>query len=287
MVFLNNRGFHFLKDETYLKMLYKLSFNKTLDLDNPITFNEKLQWLKLHDRSEIYTTLVDKYEVKEYVAKIIGKEYIIPTLGVYERFDDIDFNKLPNQFVIKCTHDSGGLEICRDKSMFNKKLVRKKINKCLKKNFYWMGREWPYKNVKPRIIIEKYMEDKKDSELRDYKFFCFNGKFQVMFIATNRQGKGDTYFDFFDKNFKHLPFVNGHPNAPVSPHKPANLNEMVRMAEKLSVGIPQVRVDFYEVNGKVYFGEMTFFHYSGMTPFKPDKWDYELGELINLDLVEK
>ena len=277
---------HFIPDKMFLKMVYKKVFKKKLNLNNPTLFSEKIQWLKLYDRKNIYTTMVDKYEVKKYVAEHIGSKYVIPAIGIYEKFDDIDFEKLPEQFVLKCTHDSGGLVIVKDKKKFDKKKARKKINKCMRRNYYYSGREWPYKNVKPRIIVEKYMEDKKDNELRDYKFFCFNGEVKVMFIASNRQGKGDTYFDFFDKDFRHLPFTNGHPNAPVIPRKPINYNEMIKLAEKLSSGIPQVRVDFYDVNGKVYFGEMTFSHWSGLMPFEPEIWDRKLGDMIDLNLVK-
>jgi len=277
---------HFIPDKIFLKMVYKKVFKKKLNLDNPKLFSEKIQWLKLYDRKKIYTTMVDKNEVKKYVSERIGDRYVIPTIGVYEKFDDIVFEELPKQFVLKCTHDSGGLVIVKDKEKFDKKAARKKINKCMRRNYYYSGREWPYKNVKPRIIVEKYMEDKKDNELRDYKFFCFNGEFKVMFIASNRQGEGDTYFDFFDKDFKHLPFTNGHPNAPVKPHKPTSFNEMIKLAEKLSSGIPQVRIDFYEVNGRVYFGEMTFSHWSGLMPFEPEIWDKKLGDLIDLSVVK-
>lgn len=275
-----------MRDEKFIKKEYFLKMGERLNLEDPKTFNEKMQWLKLHDKKDIYTTMVDKAEVKKYVADVIGEEYIIPTIGVYDRFEDIDFDQLPQRFVMKCTHDSGGLVICKDKSKLDKKAARKKINKYLRRKYFYIHREWPYKNVTPRIIIEKYMEDKKDKELRDYKLFCFNGKFKIMFIATNRQGDGETYFDFFDENFKHLPFTNGHPNAPVLPHRPARFKEMVKLAEKLSRGIPQVRVDFYDVNGKTYFGEMTFFHWSGLVPFEPKEWDEKLGELIDLSLVK-
>lgn len=264
-----------------------MKFGKKLNLKNPKTFNEKIQWLKLHDRKDIYTKMVDKCEVKEYVASIIGEEYIIPTLAVYDKFDDISFNKLPKRFVIKCTHDSGGIIIVKDKNKLDIKNARKTINESLKRKYYYHGREWPYKNVKPRIIIEKYMEDKKDGELRDYKMFCFNGHFEFMFIATNRYGDGETYFDFFNRNFEHLPFANGHPNAPTLPHRPRNFDKMIELAEKLSNGVPQVRIDFYDVNGKIYFGEITFSHWSGMMPFEPEEWDRKLGDLIDLKIVER
>ncbi len=281
---LGNRGFFkWMDDETYLRILYRVKMNKKLNLDNPQTFNEKLQWLKLYDRNPQYTIMVDKYEVKKYVADIIGEEYVIPTLGVWNRFEDINFSSLPEQFVLKCTHDSGGIAICRDKNTFDFDSARKKIQKSLKKNFYWSQREWPYKNVKPRIIAEKYMEDSRSHDLRDYKFFCFDGVVKALFIATDRQDSGsETKFDFFDSEFKHLPLTNGHPNADVTPSKPETFEKMKELAEKLSRKIPQLRVDFYEVDGKVYFGELTFSHWSGLMPFSPEKWDKKFGEWINL-----
>ena len=194
---------------------------KKLNLKDPKTFNEKLQWLKLYDRNPKYTQMVDKHEVKNYVASRIGSEYIIPTLGVWDKFEDIDFDSLPNQFVLKCTHDSGGLVICKNKSDLDIDATKRKINKCLKKNYYWHGREWPYKNLRPRIIAEQYMEDTSTKELRDYKFFCFDGEVKALFIASDRQVKGEeTKFDFFDMEYNHLPFTNGHPNARVMPEKP-------------------------------------------------------------------
>lgn len=256
---------------------------KKLNLKNPQTYNEKLQWLKLYDRKPEYIKMVDKYEVKEYVASIIGKEYTIPTLGVWEKFEDIDFEKLPNQFVLKCTHDCGGLVICKDKQNLDIASAKEKINRCLKRNYFWAMREWPYKLVKPRVIAEAYMEDKKTGELPDYKFFAFDGKVKAMFIATERQSGEETKFDFFDENFNHLPFTNGHPNAEKMPEKPATFEEMKKLAEKLSSNIPQVRVDFYEVDGKVYFGELTFFHWSGVVPFEPEEWDTIFGSWISLE----
>lgn len=266
-------------DKLYLKFIYKIKIGKSLNLKNPKTFNEKLQWLKLYDRNPLYTKLVDKYEVKDYVANIIGKEHVIPTIGVYDSFDDINFEKLPKQFVIKCTHDSGGLVIVKDKNKLDIEKAKKKINKSLKKNYYYCGREWPYKNVKPRIIIEKYMEDNKTKELRDYKFFCFDGIPKFMFLATDRQ-KNQTKFNFYDMNFNLLPFTQGHPNDLRKILKPEKFDEMVALSKKLSVNIPHVRVDFYEINGKVYFGEMTFYHYSGFTKFNPEEWDEKFGNYI-------
>ncbi len=284
LFYLNGTCFaRFIPDKIYLKSRYKARIGKKLNLKNPKTFNEKLQWLKLYDRKPEYTVMVDKHEVKKYVADKIGKDYIIPILGVWDKFDDIDFDALPEQFVLKCTHDSGGLVICKDKSQLDIEQARKKIDKCLKRNYYWHGREWPYKNVKPRIIAEQYMEDEETAEIRDYKFFCFDGVAKALFIATDRSNKEEeTKFDFYDMEFNHLPFTNGHPNANSAPQKPENFDKMRELAGKLSENIPHLRVDFYEVNGKIYFGELTFSHWSGMTPFEPEEWDYKLGEMIKL-----
>lgn len=279
---------NWMPDKAYLKWKYAAIMNKKLDLKNPKTFNEKLQWLKLYDRKPIYTTMVDKYEVKKYVADRIGKEYIIPTLSVWEKFEDIDFDALPNQFVLKCTHDSGGLVICRDKEKLDQVAAKKKIERSLKRDFYMEHREWPYKNVKPRIIAEQYMEDEKTAELRDYKFFCFDGNVKALFIATDRQKQGEEVkFDFFNENFEHLDFRQGHPNASVYPEKPENFDKMCQLAGQLSKGFPQLRVDFYEVNGKIYFGELTFYHFAGLTPFNPEKWDEIFGSWIDLSNIKK
>lgn len=278
---LSGQGFYDnMDDEAYLKRKYKACMGKEIHLDSPQTFNEKLQWLKLYDRKPEYTTMVDKYAVKMYVADIIGEKYIIPTLGVWNHFDEIDFDKLPNQFVLKCTHDSGGIVICKDKNKLDLKSAKKKIEKSLKQNYYWSGREWPYKDVKPRIIAEEYMIDESGYELKDYKFFCFNGEPKMMFIATDRGS--DTKFDFYDMEFNHLPFTNGHPNANKQIKKPKNYSTMLALSAKLSFGIPHVRVDFYNINGKIYFGELTFFHWSGLVPFEPEEWDYKLGSWLKL-----
>lgn len=270
-------------DEQFLKMQFKNVFGYKLDLDNPQTYSEKLQWLKLYDRKDEYTKMVDKYEVKEYVADLIGNEYIIPTLGVWDSFDDIDFDALPNQFVLKCTHDSGGLVICTDKNKLDLKKAKRKIEKSLANDYYMQNREWPYKNVKPRIIAEKYMVDESGYELKDYKIFAFDGVARAMFIATDRSTPGvETKFDFFDMEFNHLPFTNGHPNASVTPKKPESLGKMKEFAEILSKGLPEARIDFYDINGHVYFGEITFFHWSGFEKFVPYEWDETFGSWITL-----
>ena len=275
-------------DEKYLKIIYRLTMGKKLNLDNPETYTEKLQWLKLHDRKPEYTQMVDKAEAKNYVAQIIGEEYIIPTFGVWERFEDIDFDTLPNRFVLKCTHDSGDLIICKDKSKLNKEEARRIISHGLRKSYYMQSREWPYKNVRPRIIAEKYMEDSMTKDLRDYKFFTFNGVTRALFVASDRFTKGqETKFDFFDADYNHLPIINGHPNGDMIPEKPKSFNEMKELAQKLSQGIPHLRVDFYEVNGKIYFGELTFSHWSGLMPFEPPEWDKTFGSWITLPRISE
>lgn len=276
----------FLPDKAYIQLYYFAQFKHFCDFKNPRTYNEKLNWLKLNDRNPEYTKMVDKYEVKKYVSNIIGEEYIIPTIGIWDNFDDINFDLLPNQFVLKCTHDSEGIVIVKDKSNFNKEEAREKINKALKCNFYYIGREWPYKNIKPRIIAEKYMEDKECGELRDYKFFCFNGQPKAMFIASDR-GIGETKFDYYDLNFKHLDIIQHYPNSKQKIEKPKNFDKMIELSRVLSKNLIHVRVDFYEVNGQVYFGELTFYHFSGFQPFIPEKCDYKFGEWIDLEIKKE
>ena len=269
--------------EKYVKTLFYQRMGYPLNLECPRTYSEKLQWLKLYWHLPILTTLVDKYAVKEYVRKKIGDQYIIPTIAVWNRISDIRWNELPNQFVLKCTHDSGGLVICKDKAQLDRRQAIHRIKKSLSDNYFYFGYEWPYKNVKPRIIAEQYMEDSVTKELRDYKFFCFNGRVKALFIATDRNVTGkDVKFDFFDEYFNHLPFKQGHENAAIMPQKPVCFEEMKRLASQLSEGFPHVRVDLYEVDGRVYFGEMTFFHNSGWTKFDPEKWDDIFGSWLSL-----
>ena len=268
--------------DKFLKKNYKLKMGRELDLDNPVYYTEKLQWLKLFDHRPEYTTMVDKYEVKDYVGQRIGEQYVIPLLGVWENVNDIDFSALPEQFVLKTTHDSGAVIICKDKRTLDIKATKKRLNHFLKRRYYDCNREWPYKNVKPRIIAEEYMEDSTYLELRDYKFFTFSGVPKVLYIAQGR-GKGEpTVADFFDMEFNHLPFTIDHDMADTPPKKPECFEEMKRLAAILSEGTPQLRVDFYEVDGRVYFGEMTFFHCSGMEKFHPEEWDKTFGDWVVL-----
>lgn len=282
-IYLWNRLATILPDELFLKVVFRYRVGYWPDLKNPRSYNEKLQWLKLHDRHPEYTQMVDKIEAKKYVASIIGDKYIIPTLGIWNTVDEIDWDSLPNQFVIKVTSDSGGIVVCKDKTKLDIEKAKAKLKYGWGKNYYRFNKEYTYKDVKPRIIAEQYMEDESGYELKDYKFFCFDGEPKVLFVATDRGKKDeDTKFDFYDIEFNHLPFLNGHPNARVAPTKPENYEKMVEVARKLSQGMCHVRVDLYNVKGKIYFGELTFFHWSGMTPFEPIEWDYKMGEMINL-----
>ncbi len=268
-------------DEAYLRMYYYFTFGKKLNLDNPQTFNEKLQWLKLHDRRPEYTRMVDKYEAKKYVAEKLGEEYIIPTLGVWDHFDDIDFDSLPNQFVLKCTHDSGGLVICKDKSTLDISASKKKIESCLKRDYYIQWREWPYKNVKPRIIAEKYMEEKGLGELKDYKVYNFDGKAKLIQVDFNRFS--GHMKNLYSTEWKYIEAAINYPSCPEHQiPKPEKLEEMLALAEKLSAGHPYLRTDFYSIEDKLYFGELTFFPGSGFMWFDPEELGLELGSYIKL-----
>lgn len=270
-------------DKTLLKMLYRIRVGKKLNLKDPKTYNEKLQWIKLYDRNPLYTVLADKYAVRQYVADKIGQQYLIPLLGVWEKPEDIDFDTLPDQFVLKCNHDSGGVRICKNKQEFDRYEDIAFLKKRLKRNGYISGREWPYKNIPKKIIAEQYMEDMKTAELRDYKFFTFDGKVKALFVAKDRQKAGEEVkFDYFDENYNLLPFRQVHEASSQLPEKPECFEQMKELAEKLATELPYVRVDFYEVNGKIFFGELTFFHHSGLVPFYPEQWDAIFGSWINL-----
>ncbi len=271
----------FIPDSIYLEYMNLKIMGKWLNLCNPKTYNEKLQWLKLHDHNPRYINMVDKYEAKELVSEIIGSEYIVPTLGVWESFDEIDFDSLPEKFVLKTTHDSGGVHICKDKDNFDFESAKAIFNSNLHRNFYYISREWPYRNVKPRIIAEEYLEDINDPNLKDYKVYTFNGKAKIIFIASERS-LGKTKADYFDRNFNYLDFVWGYPHANVRPQKPTNFEKMCEFAEELSKNTYTLRVDFYEVKGKLYFGELTFYDGSGFAKIDPIEWDYKLGSWVKL-----
>ena len=274
---------HVVPEKLYLKWRFKKRVGYSLNLDNPRTFNEKLQWLKLHDRNSLYTKMVDKYEAKKYVADVIGEEYIIPTLGIWDCFDEIDFDQLPEQFVLKCTHDSGSVVICKDKKILNRKLARQKLEHGLRYNYYYSGGlEWPYKNVKPRIIAEKFMADKSQIELTDYKFMCFNGIAKCCFTCTGRHSSRGLHVTFYNRQWEKMPFARHYPVEQEPGPRPLNYEKMVELAEKLTTSLKFARVDFYDINGRIYFGEITFFPGNGMEEFTPVEWDYKIGSWIQL-----
>lgn len=290
--FLMNAGlgkYNNLSDKEYLERKFECCMGKSLDLEHPQTFNEKLQWLKLYDRKPEYTTMVDKYAVKKYVADKIGEEYIIPTLGVWDNPDDIDFDTLPNKFVLKCNHNSGlGMCICKDKSKLNIENVKSELKKGLAQDYYLTGREWPYKNVPRKIIAEKYMTDTSDSsDFTDYKFFCFNGYVDCVMVCLERSS-GDTKFYFFDSNWNLKRLNTRGKNAPdgFTISKPSQMDKMFEIAAKLSKGLPFVRIDLYQSNDHIYFGEITFFSDSGFDANLLPETDKYFGNLIHLEDVK-
>lgn len=274
-------------DDVHLKRLFKIMIGKPLNLNSPQTFNEKMQWLKINNRKKEYTNMVDKYEMKKIISNLIGDSYVIPTIGVYDRFDDIDFSILPKQFVIKCTHDSGGLVIVRDKSKLDINKTRNKINKCLKKNYYYFSREWPYKYVKPRIIIEKYMSNG-DNDLIDYKVHNFNGVPKIILVCKQRFKNAGLTEDFFDINWNHLDLKrpNHNNNSNMIP-KPSKIDEMIKISKIISQNIPFVRTDFYIIGERIFLGEITFFPAAGFGKFVPEEWDKKIGNMLELPKIKE
>lgn len=274
-----------LPDKPYLKILYRLKMGKKLNLKNPQSFTEKIQWLKLYNRKPEYTALVDKAAVKDIVGDKIGQEYIIPTLAVWESVEEIEWEKLPDRFVLKTTHGGGGggVVVCSDKSKLDKNAAIKRLSNSMKSDIYKNLREWPYKNVPRRIIAEKYISNNIDKDLPDYKWYCFNG--EPLYCQVIRDRNSKETIDFYDKDWNHQDIVGLNPkatlgNKPVP--KPENLEIQLKIAAKLSKGIPFVRVDLYEVNDETFFGELTFYPASGIGRFSPDNWNKTFGELINL-----
>ncbi|MGQ7595386.1 ATP-grasp fold amidoligase family protein [Streptococcus suis] len=298
---ISNRGYRFkvltklgfynnLPDDVFLKRLYKFEMNKELNLDNPKTYNEKLQWLKINDRKPFYTDLADKYKVKNIVANAIGGKYIVPTLGIWDNVQDIDFEALPNQFVLKCTHDSGSVIICRNKAELDINKVKKTLDKALKGNFYYYSREWCYKNVQPRIIAEEYLEDLANTDdTVDYKFFFFNGRPEFIYISRGLEDHSTAQISFYDLEGQELDFCRDDYRRLGDFSLPKNYKEMREVAEKLYdiCNAPFVRIDLYSINGKIYFSEFTFYPASGFLPFSPKAADEKLGELLDLAQIDK
>ena len=275
----------FFSDKRYLEKLFFYRVGYHPNIDHPRSFNEKLQWLKLHDKKAEYTQMVDKAEAKKYVASIIGKGHIIQTIAIYDSVDDIIFEPLPQQFVMKCTHNSGGIVVCKDKSKLNRQKALKKLRNGWNNNYFKLNKEYPYKDVPKRVILEEFISGSNNQDLIDYKIHCFNGKPKVILVCKDRYSPSGLTEDFYDCEWNHLNISRPkHPNAKSTESRPQNLDEMLSIASKLSQNIPFVRVDLYNVDGKIYFGELTFFPASGMTAFVPKEWDYKLGEWLNLPL---
>jgi len=278
-----------LSDEAFIKQMFKVRVGYDIDLENPKSINEKINWLKLHDRNPEHTKKVDKYLVRDYIKSCIGGDYLIPILGVWSNPDEIDFNCLPNKFVLKCNHNSGngGIYICKDKqALTNGEIlhIRNKLKKALEEDYYLFFREWPYKNVERKIIAEEYIEDS-NGDLPDFKFWIFNGKFKLLFICRDRQH--DLRMNFYDSHFSFLHFTRQYPNFKERDFLlPSNIKEMVSIAEKIALDDVFVRVDLYNVDGKIYFGEMTYFPGSGFEPFSPKKYDYIIGDMLDLPQIE-
>ena len=269
-------------DETYLKLLFWLRMKKKLNLENPVTFNEKMQWLKLYNKNPEYTRLVDKYEVREYIKSRFGSELLVPLIGVWNTWEEINFALLPERFVLKTTHDSGGVAICHNKSNWDIQKAKEKIRDSLSRNYFYLGREYPYRNIVPRIIGEEYLENEQANELIDYKVMCFNGKAKCIFTCTERFSDDGLKVTFFDLDWNRLPFERHYPSSRLEVKRPVNLEKMIQYAEMLSKNIPFLRVDFYEVNEQVYLGELTFYPGSGMEEFTPEIYDSILGSWLEL-----
>lgn len=283
--YLSRLGFYNgLSDEAFILRKGKLFLGYTPDLTVPRSFNEKLNYLKLHDKNPLYVRLADKYEVKKYIAETIGPEYVVPTLMVWEDVKEIDWDALPKSFALKCTHDSGGVVLCRDKSRLDREAAVRKLMRSLKFNYYYDSREWPYKDLKPRIIAEEFLPGEEGGAPRDIKLYVFNGKVRSLLICSNRGVKGkELSFNYYDENLKPLEVsCNGAPYVWPAPTPPAQFSRMKGLAERLAKGMPQVRVDMYDIKGHIYVGELTLFDGGGFQPFEPQSFDYELGAMLEV-----
>lgn len=273
------RSLFFLSDDKYIRLIYRLRMGRKLNLDNPVTFNEKLQWLKLHDHNPSYTSLADKLAVRDYISRKVGSEHVVPLQGVWSSFDEIDFSTLSSRFVLKTTHDSGSWVICPDKNGFDYSSARRILSRSLKRNYYRTTREWQYKDIVPRIIAEEFLGEAID----DYKFFCFNGKARFMYIE--KEAGRHPCQAIFDMNYVRLPFSMDDDVSQSEFAKPVFFDEMKRIAEVLSDGIPFLRVDMYYIGGRILVGELTFYHYGGYIPFNPPEWDRTIGGYLDIDRI--
>lgn len=272
----------FIPDSVLLRLEYKMKIGKKLNLKNPTTFNEKLQWLKLHDRKPIYTQMADKYGVREFVSQKIGYKYLVPIYGVWDSVDEVPFDELPDKFVMKCTHDSGSVVLCTDKNKFDYEDAKKKLNKRLTKNAFWWAREWPYRNIKPRVIVEEYLKDWDNEYLPVYKVFCFDGVPKLIQQIQNDKQEDETV-DYFDTEWQRQNIKQRFPNSENPMPRPKQLTKMLDLARTISQGVPFLRVDFYVVNEEIIFSECTFYTDAGYSIFEPEEWDVTLGEWLKID----
>lgn len=269
-----------LSDKTFIKLKYHRRLNKWPDLKNPKTFNEKMQWLKLNDRKDRYAKMADKYEAKLYMKDFVDEKYLVPSYGVWDRFEDIDFENLPDKFVLKTTHDCGGVLICEDKENFDYARAKDFLESHMAENYYYRGREWVYKDIKPRIMAEKLLDLGAEEEIKDYKVFCFNGKAKYVLVCSDRQS--DLKETFFDTNWNQAPFKRPSLKTDKNEKRPKNLEKMIEIAELLSKDMYFLRVDFYDIKEGLLIGELTFYPASGFAPFEPEEWDKKLGDMIDL-----
>lgn len=282
---LGSRGLlNWLSDDIYLKLIYKSALKKELNLKNPINYNERLQWLKINDRKTHYTKYVDKLEVRGLISNKIGEKYLIPLLGVYETVDDIDWEMLPEQFVLKCTHGSGTNIICSNKSNLNVNHSIKQLKKWMNKNWYWVGREWPYKNIKPKIICEKYMVENEGEELKDYRVFCFDGEPKFIAVDFEINNKEKTRRNLYDLEWNFLENEISYPRElGIDVKRPFQLENMVNISKFLSKDMAHVRIDFYSIGEEIYFGEMTFYHQLGLAKISPEEFSDKMGSWIPIN----
>lgn len=275
----------FVPDEAYMCVYFKAKLHYEPDFEDPHTFNEKLQWYKLHYRNPVLTTLADKYAVRSFVEEFAGPEYLVPLYGVYDSVEAIDLSKLPDRFVLKCTHDSQSTFVCTDKARFNFESVKKRLDVAMRRNWYWQGREWAYLDIVPRIVAEAYLDEPGRETPTDYKFYCFNGK--VALVQTDADRFTDHDMQYFSPGWERRGDIDREVSDRESTVKPDNYELMLELSERLSASFPHVRVDWYNIEGRPYFGEMTFYTGGGFDPFyaleeKPDRLDRELGDLFVL-----
>ncbi len=275
-----------LPDKPYIQLFYRTAFHRKLNLRDPKTYSEKIQWLKLYHRDPLYTVLSDKYAMRGYASEILGDDYMVPLLGIWDTFGEINFEKLPNQFVLKCTRDSGSVIICRDKTTFDKAKAKTRLEKTMKRNYYRITREWGYKNIRPRIIAEKYLFDENECGLKDYKFTCMNGEPRYLFTCQNRGGEGGLQVDAYNMQLQHLELrEKNYANSPKPFAAPASLEKMLQICRTIAKPFPLIRIDLYDVCGRPYIGEFTFYPAGGLNRFYPEEWDDYIGS--GLILPEK